>query len=139
MIVAAGLPEPNQPDRIANTGRALALTAFAKEHRAAEALHERLFRDYWAEARDLGDDEVLMAAARAVRLDLAPGAEALDGPRWREAVRVSTGTAISLGARGVPAFVVDRRVLVPGAQPHELFEQVMERLGHPQVAAGGRG
>jgi predicted DsbA family dithiol-disulfide isomerase len=37
---------------------------------------------------------------------------------------------LELGAGGVPAWVVDDRVLVPGAQPHELFERVMEQLGH---------
>ena len=26
-------------------------------------------------------------------------------------------------------FVIDDRVMIPGAQPHELFERVMEKLG----------
>ena len=137
MIVAAGLPEPNQPERIANTARALRLTAWAKDRGAALALHERLFRDYWAEARDLADDAVLLEAAAAVGLDREQAAPALDDPAQQEAVRSSTGTAVALGARGVPAFVIDRRLLVPGAQPHELFARVMERLGHEPVAGLG--
>jgi predicted DsbA family dithiol-disulfide isomerase len=35
---------------------------------------------------------------------------------------------MQMGAGGVPAFVVDDRVLIPGAQPHELFEKVMAKL-----------
>jgi predicted DsbA family dithiol-disulfide isomerase len=30
--------------------------------------------------------------------------------------------------------VIDRRLLVPGAQPHEVFERVLERLGHEPIA-----
>jgi predicted DsbA family dithiol-disulfide isomerase len=41
---------------------------------------------------------------------------------------------LELGAGGVPAWLVDDRLLVPGAQPHELFDQVLERLGHQPVA-----
>ena len=41
-----------------------------------------------------------------------------------------TRTAIELGAGGVPAWVIDRRLLVPGAQPREVFEKVFERLGY---------
>jgi predicted DsbA family dithiol-disulfide isomerase len=26
--------------------------------------------------------------------------------------------------------VIDERVLVPGAQPHDVFQRVLERLGH---------
>jgi predicted DsbA family dithiol-disulfide isomerase len=32
--------------------------------------------------------------------------------------------------------VVDGRVLVPGAQPHEVFDMVMRRLGHPPLDDG---
>jgi len=34
------------------------------------------------------------------------------------------------GGTGVPAWIIDERLLVPGAQPHEAFERVLARLGH---------
>jgi predicted DsbA family dithiol-disulfide isomerase len=30
----------------------------------------------------------------------------------------------------VPAWVLDDRLLIPGAQPPEVFERVLERLGY---------
>jgi predicted DsbA family dithiol-disulfide isomerase len=33
-----------------------------------------------------------------------------------------------MGANAVPAFVLDRRLLVLGAQPDEVFEQAFEQL-----------
>ena len=49
---------------------------------------------------------------------------------YLERIEAQTTAATDLGAGGVPAWVIDQRVLVPGAQPHELFAQVLERLGH---------
>jgi len=37
---------------------------------------------------------------------------------------------ITLGAAGVPAWLIDRRLLVPSAQPQEVFARVFERLGY---------
>jgi predicted DsbA family dithiol-disulfide isomerase len=38
-----------------------------------------------------------------------------------------------MGAGGVPAFVIADRVLIPGAQPHSLFEKVMQKLEFESV------
>jgi predicted DsbA family dithiol-disulfide isomerase len=50
-------------------------------------------------------------------------------------VQAASEEAIELGVSGVPAWVIDQRVLVPGAQPHEVFDQVMERLGYRSAGA----
>jgi predicted DsbA family dithiol-disulfide isomerase len=34
--------------------------------------------------------------------------------------------------------VIDERLIVPGAQPYEVFDTVMERLGHDPVEPVGR-
>jgi predicted DsbA family dithiol-disulfide isomerase len=43
-------------------------------------------------------------------------------------VAASTREAVSIGANAVPAFVLDRRLLVLGAQPEGVFEQAFARL-----------
>jgi predicted DsbA family dithiol-disulfide isomerase len=117
--------------------RALALTAYAAAQGLAAPLHDRLFRDYWADGRDLLDDRVLLDAAAAVGLDRGEAAAALEGPRWREEVSASTARALGLGIGGVPSWVIDRRVLIPGAQPREVFTRVLERLGHEPITRPG--
>jgi predicted DsbA family dithiol-disulfide isomerase len=37
---------------------------------------------------------------------------------------------MDVGVTGVPAWVIDERVLVPGAQPHDVFERVLAKLGY---------
>jgi predicted DsbA family dithiol-disulfide isomerase len=79
----------------------------------------------------------LLDAAEAVELDRRQAAGAVADPRWREQVSVSTLRALDLGIGGVPAWVIDRRVLIPGAQPREVFTRVLERLGHEPIARRG--
>ena len=43
-----------------------------------------------------------------------------------DAVRADEAEARALGVTGVPFFVVDRRVAVSGAQPAEVFTQLLE-------------
>jgi predicted DsbA family dithiol-disulfide isomerase len=130
MFEQAGLPYADTLEKVSNSRRALMLSEFAREQGAFEALHPRLFDAYWARARDIGDEQVLIEEATAVGLGAGEVAEALRDARYLEQIETQTRTAIELGAGGVPAWVIDQRVLVPGAQPHEVFEQVLERLGH---------
>ncbi len=52
---------------------------------------------------------------------------ALDDRAWAPVVDASTARAQAAGATGVPAFVVDWRVLVVGAQPREVLAQAIEQ------------
>ncbi|MEA2467060.1 MAG: hypothetical protein QOJ57_1186, partial [Thermoleophilaceae bacterium] len=97
-------------------------------------VHRRLFRAYWAEGRDIGTDEVLLAVAADAGLDPGEASARLDDPALLRVVEEQTTLAQEHGAGGVPAWAIDERVLVPGAQPHEVFERVLERLGHAPVA-----
>jgi len=131
LIRDAGLPEPHPPAVIPNTMPALALTAWAStQPTGAKALHDVLFPRYWAEGQNVAEPDVLLDAAEEAGLDRTAAIDALDDPQWIELVRRETSDAHSMGAGGVPAWVIDRRVLIPGAQPHELFERVLEKLGH---------
>jgi predicted DsbA family dithiol-disulfide isomerase len=81
---------------------------------------------YWAEARNIGDAAQLRALAAEVGLeDPDP---AWDESIYLERVLASTAQAQSIGVTGVPAFLLDRRLLVLGAQPRDVFEQAFERL-----------
>lgn len=128
MIEEAGLPEPKQPERIANTRPALALTAYAGSKGAGLALHERLFGDYWVEARDLLDRSVLLEAAEAAGLGRAEAEAALANRRWWQAVEDSKRRALALGVGTTPSWLLEQEVLVPGAQPHHVFERLIGEL-----------
>jgi predicted DsbA family dithiol-disulfide isomerase len=52
--------------------------------------------------------------------------DVLAGERYADAVAADVRQALAYGATGVPFFVVDRKYGVSGAQPVEVFAQVLE-------------
>jgi predicted DsbA family dithiol-disulfide isomerase len=95
-----------------------------------DAVHRRLFDANWVRARDIGDESVLVEEGTAAGLDESEIVGALTDDRYLERIRAETRTAIGLGAGGVPAWLVDDRLLIPGAQPHEVFDRILRKLGH---------
>jgi predicted DsbA family dithiol-disulfide isomerase len=127
-FAAAGLAYNPPPDVVPNTLRALSLTELARERRVHRQVHDRIMEAYWDEGLDIGDPEVLVELADQAGLDREDAMEALAGGRFAEEVRKITSYAHSIGVTGVPAFVLDRRLLVLGAQPQTVFERAVEQL-----------
>lgn len=111
-----------------NTKAALRLGEHARGHGLHRELHDRVMDAYWAESRDIGDHDELRLLAAAVGLPAEEVDVVLAGDRYLDVVEASTEQAFSIGARAVPAFVLDRRLLVLGAQPEEVFEQAFAQL-----------
>jgi len=124
------LPFDREIERVPKSFDALRLAELARERGLHPALHQRLMDAFWVRGRNLGDHDVLVEEGGAVGLVEDEIREVLAGDRYGELVTLSTQGALEAGASGVPAFAVDGRILIPGAQPEEVFEQVMDRLGY---------
>ena len=134
MFEEAGLPYAAVLEKSPNSRGALLVAELARDRGAYDALHPRLFDAYWARGRDIGERSVLVDEATAVGLEEKQVVAAAADQRYLERVEAQTRGAVALGAGGVPAWVIDERLLIPGAQPYDVFERVMERLGHEPVA-----
>jgi predicted DsbA family dithiol-disulfide isomerase len=85
---------------------------------------------------------VLIATAVEAGLSEERVRQVLASREFTDAVDADIAQAMAYGARGVPFFVFDQRYGVSGAQPVEVFGQVLERAwsaAHPpvEVVAGG--
>ena len=129
MFEAAGLPNAER-DFVPSSHAALNVAELARERGVHDAIHASLMSAYWGEGRDIGDAEVLVELGEPLGLDPDEIRDAAVGSRYEDRIRGSTAAVLEMGAGGVPAFVVDDRLLIPGAQPHELFERVLEKLGY---------
>ena len=123
-----GLDYNPHPDVVPNSLRALRLTELARELDRHTAVHDRLMDAYWAEGGDIGDPDVLRELAAELGLPADEVEEVLAGDRFGDVVRESTRRAVSIGANAVPAFLLDRRLLVLGAQPEATFLRALEEL-----------
>jgi predicted DsbA family dithiol-disulfide isomerase len=121
-----GLVYNPPPDVVPNTRLAQQLTELARARGLGPQMHDRLMDAYWAEAVDIGDADELRRLAAEVGIDDPD--TAWDDPIYLERVLASSAQAHSIGVTGVPGFVLDRRLLVLGAQPREVFEQAFEQL-----------
>jgi predicted DsbA family dithiol-disulfide isomerase len=127
-FAARGLAYNPNPDVVPNSRRALRLTELARDLGRHAAVHDRLMDAYWDEAQDIGDPDVLRALATELALPPEDVERVLEGELHADRVAASTREAMSVGANAVPAFVLDRRLLVLGAQPQEVFEHAFARL-----------
>ncbi len=127
-----------------NTVDAHRLLHLASVEGLQAGLEEALFSAYFTQALNVGDHDVLRTLAAGVGLDAGRVDAVLAGQEFRDAVYADIEQAQAYGATGVPFFVVDRKYGISGAQPVEVFSQVLNRAwadSHPvlQMAepAGG--
>jgi predicted DsbA family dithiol-disulfide isomerase len=97
---------------------------------------EALLDAYFVRARNLADRAVLREVAVAAGLDAARVDEVLSGTEYADEVWADAERARQYGATGVPFFVIDQKYGVSGAQPVEVFTQVLDRAwseSHPAI------
>lgn len=109
------------------------------------ALKEALLAAYFLRAQDVGDHDVLVAAALDAGLEEARVRAVLDSAvldivEYADAVAADVAQARAYGATGVPFFVVDQMFGVSGAQPVEVFARLLEQAwaaAHPVLEVAG--
>ena len=116
--------------RRVNTFDAHRLAAWALDTAGAEVqndLHQRLFRAYFTDNRDLADHAVLAELAGEAGLDPGRAAEVLAGGAYADEVRADEHRAGELDIHAVPTFVIEGRWAIPGAQDIDTFVELLER------------
>jgi predicted DsbA family dithiol-disulfide isomerase len=113
--------------RSGNTFDAHRLLHLAAAHGAQDAVKEALFRAYLSEGRLVGDPAVLEELGLEAGLPEDEVRELLSTDSYVAEVRADERTAASLGINAVPFFAVDRSLGASGAQPPELFLELLRR------------
>ena len=90
---------------------------------------EALFDAYFAKGLDIGDVDVLARVAVAAGYDEPGARELLAGDEGRAEVAREDRRARSAGITGVPCFILDGKVAVPGAVEPDVFLRVFEEHG----------
>jgi predicted DsbA family dithiol-disulfide isomerase len=115
-------------DVIINSRRALGAAEFARERGKFEEMHRALFEAHWHGTAKLEDVDDLVRVGEGIGLDAAELREAIETNRYAEVIDENRRLATSAGINAIPAHVFDRRFLVLGAQPEEVFRQVLDRV-----------
>jgi predicted DsbA family dithiol-disulfide isomerase len=92
------------------------------------ALKRALITAYHGQGRNPGAHDVLLELAGNVGLDVERAREVLNRGEFAEEVREAERFWQELGINGVPAVIINRKHLISGGQPHEVFERALREI-----------
>jgi predicted DsbA family dithiol-disulfide isomerase len=92
------------------------------------ALKKALLEAYHGQGRNPGAHDVLLETATAVGLDAERARQVLAGREFTDEVREAERFWQEAGIDGVPAVVINRRHLIQGGQPPEVFAQALRKI-----------
>jgi predicted DsbA family dithiol-disulfide isomerase len=118
-------------DVIINSRRALGAAEFAREHGKYEEMHHALFKAHWELTGKLEAVDDLVRIGEEVGLEGAALREAIEDGRYEQLLDDTRRQAESVGINAIPAHVFGGRYLVVGAQPYDVFQQVLARITSP--------
>ncbi len=87
-----------------------------------------LFKAYFVDARDIGNAEILADIADGIGLDASVISRLLASDSDVQDIRDRDAHSRKMGINSVPTFIIGGKHAVPGAQPPELWKQVMADL-----------
>ncbi|HEX7769171.1 MAG TPA: DsbA family oxidoreductase [Dokdonella sp.] len=114
--------------RIYNTFDAHRLLHWAGLEGRQAALKHALLRAYFTEGRNVSDHGTLVDVAADAGLDAARAQDILVSDAYAEDVRGDEEFFQRSGIRGVPAIIIERKHLISGGQPVEVFERALREI-----------
>lgn len=122
---AADLPL-NRPALVPNTHQAHEIGLLAETKGLGDAYHRAAFRAYFAQARNIGDPEVLAEIGEELGMARDEILEVLHTGRYRAEVDRVTTDAFERGIHSVPNFIFASGKRFSGAQPYEEFLRAVD-------------
>lgn len=111
-----------------NTFDAHRLSHYAKTEGKMNELSERLLKAYFVDSLNISDYKLLADLAGEVGLNSEEALRVLESNKYGDEVRKDEESASKLRISGVPYFVFNNKYSVSGAQPAELFLEVLEKV-----------
>ena len=128
IAASVGLDYDFRTVRPTNTVKAHQLLHLAKAHGVQPEMKERLLSAHFVEGRHVGRDDELAELAHEVGLDREEALRSLKDEDFLPAVRADQRLAAQLGISGVPFFVIDGKYAISGAQPSDVFTDVLTHV-----------
>lgn len=120
--------------RTPNTVQSHRLIRYAERFDITEPVVEALYKAYFLDGEDIGDDGVLARIARGVGLDGKACEGFLAGDEERDTVIAEDLRARRMGINAVPCFIVNGAYAISGAQEPEAFFPLLDLAGLAQAA-----
>lgn len=113
---------------LSNSRLALLASEYARDAGRYDAFHENMFHAYFTEGQDIGHPDVIAAIAQKSGLDSKEMIEALNDGRYASRLDEAGKEGRLIGLTGVPLFIVNNKYKIVGAQPIEVFRNLLEKI-----------
>ena len=127
---AEGLDFRYAQTRYTNTFDAHRLTHYAQslgDEERTHKLEEILYAAYFAKGLELAARDVLLNAAEEAGFARDDAAKVLDSDAFAAEVRRDEAAAARMGIHGVPYFVIDGKIAIPGAMATDDFARALRQ------------
>lgn len=132
MAKAEGIEFNWQNANSGNTLDAHRIIHLAQSKGLGSEAKEAFFYSYMTDGLAIGERETLEDVAARIGLNPVEVDDVLDSDEYADFVKFDEATARDqLNVTGVPFFVFDQRIALSGAQPTEVFVQVLEKALEP--------
>ncbi|MUK89806.1 thioredoxin domain-containing protein [Ornithinibacillus sp. L9] len=111
-----------------NTFDAHRVAKYAQRQGKGKEMTERLLHAYFTEGQLVSDTTTLANLAEEVGISKEEVLSVLNSDKYASRVREDEDTARQIGVQGVPFFVFNEKYAVSGAQPLEVFAEVLEKV-----------
>jgi predicted DsbA family dithiol-disulfide isomerase len=117
-------------ERIYNTRLAHEATEYARERGKGNEFHHVVFRKVYAEGQDISQWDVLRSAAEEVGLAADELQLEVESEKYTAQVADQVRWAYQIGVTGVPTYVINNHYAIVGAQPYEVFKNVLDQIAN---------
>lgn len=122
-------------NRTPNTFDAHRLIRWARATGAQNTLVSELFVRYFERGEDISDRDLLLEAGTGIGMERDVLVKLFESDADRELLKTEEETAREIGINGVPTFIIANKHVVNGAQPPELWENVLDDVAKAEAKA----
>lgn len=112
----------------ANTFDAHRLVKWADAQGQQTAMKQALFEAYFGKAMDVSDQDVLLSCVETLGLDPAEAKQVLESDQFTTAVREDEAKYQKAGVTSVPAFIINSKYLISGAQEPDVLVKALQDI-----------
>ncbi len=125
MAAQEGLEYHLDKSVVANTKKAHRVLHLAKTEGKGDEMKETLLKAYFTDSLNIDDDTVLIKLGKEIGLSDSAISEVLTSDKFQNEVDQDIYESRTIGVKGVPFFVLDRKFAISGAQPDSVFDQTL--------------
>ena len=111
-----------------NTFDAHRLVKWAGDQGQQTAMKQELFEAYFGKAMNVSDQNVLLGCVETLGLDPTKAQQVLESDQYTAAVREDEATYQKAGVTSVPAYIINSKYLISGAQEPNILVQALQDI-----------